>query len=104
MRDSIGVDVICNAIEEGHQIKITEIIQDKVRKMLLKNPTKYTCGLEENSNHNHSNSCPLHEELKQFHVTSTINMMAKNRKDAEKRLRCSTEKYIDDLIRNAEID
>ena len=104
MRDEIGVDVICNALEEGFQIKTTNIIRNKVREMLLRKPAKCTCGLEEDTRYNHSNSCPLHEELKQFHVTSTINIMAKNRKDAEKRLRYSPENYMDALIRNAEID
>jgi len=36
MRDSIGVDIICEQLEEGHNIKEISEIRQQVEKLLIK--------------------------------------------------------------------
>ena len=48
MRDSIGVDLICDNIQSGHSLKITDIIRAKVEKQLY---TVWVGGTEVNENY-----------------------------------------------------
>ena len=58
----------------------------------------------------HFSNCPCYKEpeeepiLKTFHITSTINIEAESREDAQTRLDYNPERYMDDLYDNAEID
>lgn len=36
MRDTIGVNAICEALEDGHGIEITETVREEVAKLLFK--------------------------------------------------------------------